>query len=96
MLIKRIFTESAAVDIREEEISWQHHHMGTCRTGGDPKTSVVDRNLRVHESSNLYVVGSSVFVTGGASPPTLTIAALSHRLADHIIKAIKSRNNSKH
>jgi len=64
-LIKRIYKEIGAEDIREEEISWPHHHMGTCRLGDDPKTSVVDRNLRVHQSPNLYIVGSSVFVTGG-------------------------------
>jgi choline dehydrogenase-like flavoprotein len=52
--------------------------------GDNPKTSVVDRNLRVHESPNLHVCGSEVFVTGGGLQPVLTITALAHRLADHL------------
>jgi choline dehydrogenase-like flavoprotein len=33
---------------------------------------------------NLYVAGSSVFPTSGASNPTLTLLALTLRLADHL------------
>ncbi len=54
---------------------------GTCRMGNDPKTSVVDRNLRAHDHPNLYIVGSSAFPTITASPPTLTIAAFALRTA---------------
>jgi choline dehydrogenase-like flavoprotein len=60
------------------------HHMGTTRMGTDAKTSVVDPQLRCHDVKNLYVAGSSVFVTVGDANPTLTIVALAHRLADHL------------
>ena len=60
------------------------HHMGTTRMGRDSKTSVVDPDCRVHGVENLYVAGSSVFPTGGAANPTLTIMAISARIADHI------------
>ncbi len=60
------------------------HHMGTTRMGDDPSTSVVDRNCRIHGIANLYVAGSSVFPTSGSANPTLTIVALSLRLADHL------------
>lgn len=60
------------------------HHMGTCRMSNDPDTGVVDRNCRVHGTNNLYLAGSSVFPTSGARQPTLTIAALALRLADHL------------
>ncbi|MCA9911755.1 MAG: GMC family oxidoreductase [Anaerolineae bacterium] len=63
---------------------WSHHHMGTCRMGDDPATSVVDANLRVHSTNNCYVLSSAVFVTSGGSHPTLMIAALAHRLAEHL------------
>ena len=63
---------------------WAHHHMGTCRMSADPAMGVVDSDCRVHGIDNLYVVGSSVFPTGGARQPTLTIAALALRLADQL------------
>lgn len=68
----------------EESRSWSHHHLGTCRTGDDSATSVVDAQLRVHGTRNLYVASSAVFVTGGAAHPTLAIVALAHRLAEHL------------
>ena len=38
--------------------------------------------------ANLYIAGSSVFPTGGAANPTLTIVALASRLADHLKKQL--------
>lgn len=61
-----------------------HHHMGTTRMHTDPKQGVVDENCQVHGVSNLFIAGSSVFPTGGFANPTLTIVALSIRLADHV------------
>ncbi len=67
-----------------EDHGFAGHPMGTCRMGDDPNTSVVDRNLQAHEVRNLYVVGSSVFVTGSSLQPSLTIAALAIRAAEFI------------
>lgn len=66
------------------------HHMGGCRMGNDPLKSVVDKNLKPHGIDNLFIVGSSVFVTGGAANPTLTIAALSLRAADYILNELRN------
>jgi choline dehydrogenase-like flavoprotein len=60
------------------------HHMGTTRMHVDPKQGVVDQHCRVHSTSNLYIASSSVFPTGGYANPTLTIVALSLRLADRV------------
>jgi choline dehydrogenase-like flavoprotein len=57
---------------------------GTARMGAQPAASVVDKNLNSHDHPNLYIVGSAVFPTTGVNPPTLTIAALSLRLAEHL------------
>lgn len=60
------------------------HHIGTTRMHRDPADGVVDEHCRVHSMSNLYVAGSSVFPTAGWAPPTLTIVALTVKLADHV------------
>jgi choline dehydrogenase-like flavoprotein len=65
------------------------HHMGTTRMHDSEKQGVVDRNLKIHGMSNLYVAGSSVFPTVGANFPTITIAALTLRLASHLGRVIK-------
>ena len=50
---------------------------------------MVDANLRAHDVPNLYLVGSGCFVTASASPPTLTIAALAIRAAEHIAARLR-------
>ena len=67
-----------------DDLQGGNHHMGTTRMSDDPKQGVVDRDCRIHGMENLFVAGSSVFVTGGSSTPTLTIVALALRLADHL------------
>lgn len=64
-----------------------YHHIGTTRMSHSPESGVVDHNGQVHGVSNLYIVGSSVFPTSGWANPTLTIAALSLRTADHVAEA---------
>jgi choline dehydrogenase-like flavoprotein len=44
----------------------------------------VNSELRTHDLANLTIASSSVFPTGGAMNPTLTIAALSLKAADHV------------
>jgi hypothetical protein len=63
-----------------------HHHAGTTRMHHDPGQGVVNADLRVHGHRNLYVVGGSVFPTCGVANPTLTIVALSLRLADQLAR----------
>ncbi|MDB5136509.1 MAG: family oxidoreductase [Mucilaginibacter sp.] len=60
------------------------HHMGTTRMSNDPKQGVVDANCKVHGVSNLFIAGSSCYVTAGAPNPTLTLVALTLRLSDYI------------
>ena len=54
--------------------------------GINDKSSVVDKNLKVHGSKNLFIAGSSVFPTGGHANPTLTIVELSLRLGNYLSK----------
>ena len=85
--LARLFLGRARTLVREDE--WPQgdmgaHHCGTTRMHDDPKRGVVDRECRVHGVANLYVAGSSVFPTVGFANPTLTLVALSLRLADHL------------
>ncbi|MEQ8966858.1 MAG: GMC family oxidoreductase [Azospirillaceae bacterium] len=61
-----------------------YHPMGTTRMASDPRRGVVNANLQVHGHPGLFVASSAVFPTGGASNPTLTLIALTLRLADHL------------
>ncbi len=79
----RIYTQLYD-EIPSLNINGGWHHMGTTRMHVDPKKGVVDENCRVHEISNLFVAGPSVFPTGGYANPVLTIVALAIRLADRI------------
>ncbi|MGH6777744.1 MAG: GMC family oxidoreductase, partial [Bradyrhizobium sp.] len=64
------------------------HQMGTTRMHADARRGVVDRDCLVHGMSNLFLAGSSVFPTGGAAPPTLTIVAMALRLVAHLKKRL--------
>ena len=64
--------------------------MGTTRMGNDPKKAVVDSNCKVHGINNLFMAGSSCYVTAAAPNPTLTLIALSLRLSDHVKKQISN------
>lgn len=63
-----------------------HHTTGTARMGTSPKNSVTDRDMKVHETNNLYVCSNAAFPTGSAVNPTLTLTAMAFRLVDHLIK----------
>jgi choline dehydrogenase-like flavoprotein len=60
------------------------HIMGTARMGHDPSSSVVDPWGRIHDLDNVYLADGSVFVSAGGFNPTLTIMALSLRMARHL------------
>lgn len=66
------------------------HPCGTCRFGDDPASSVLDRNNRVHDLENLYVVDSSFFPSSGGNNPSLTIAANAIRVGEAIDEALRT------
>lgn len=80
----------ADIRSRSETRFWKGigHHIGTTRMGDNPSESVVNPTLRTHDLENLFISSSSVFVTSGAVQPTLTIAALALRVADHLDKRL--------
>ena len=60
------------------------HATSTCRMSGSDTAGVVDKNLRVHGTDNLYVCSNAVYPNVTAVNPTLTLGALAVRLAEHI------------
>jgi len=73
-----------------DEVDWtpeivpSNHHIGTTRMANDPRRGVVDPDCRTFAHDNLFIAGSSVFPSSGFANPTLTIVALTLRLADHL------------
>lgn len=61
---------------------------GGCRFGNDPKTSVLDKNCKAHEVSNMYVTDGSFMPTGGSVTYTFTIYANAFRVADEIKRVL--------
>ncbi|HEU4907450.1 MAG TPA: GMC family oxidoreductase, partial [Propionibacteriaceae bacterium] len=68
-------------------IATNSHMCGTAVAGTDPSTSVLDRDCRSHDLSNLFVVDSSFFPSSAALNPALTIAANALRVAPVIAQA---------
>ena len=64
------------------------HQCGTMRFGDDPRSSVLDRDCRMHELDNVYVADASFFPSSGAVNPTLTIVANALRVADRILERL--------
>ncbi|CAN5381791.1 GMC family oxidoreductase [soil metagenome] len=78
----------------EVKTSSTTHYMGTARMNDDPSKGVVDSECRVHGISNLFIAGSSVFPTGGYANPTLSIVAMSIRIADRVKRDFQSAATS--
>ena len=84
---KKILNRAGARNIRVSGVDspdFGGHMMGTTRMGDDPEESVVNAQTRTHDVRNLWIASSSVFPTGGAANPTLTIAALAIRTAERL------------
>lgn len=66
------------------------HQLGTTRMAARPEDGVVDPDLAVHGSRNLFVASSSAFVTAGQANPTFMIIAFAVRLADRLAAVLPS------
>jgi hypothetical protein len=84
--IGRIGLEEFLFNDEDYETTVGYHQMGGTRMGNDYHDSVVDKNLKVHGFSNLFVSGSSVFRTSSHVHPTYTVVKLAIRLSEHIAK----------
>ena len=79
--------------IRDGEPYTGDHHMGTCRMNSSDvaRDGVVNSNCKVIDFTNLWVCSTGVYPTGGWANATLTLLALSLRLADGLMAAEPER-----
>ena len=84
----RIAIKDSIYNLEEYEELGGFHHLGGTRMGINKFDSVVNKDLKVHGINNLYVSGSSNFVTSGYTNPTFTIIQLAIRLAEEINKRL--------
>jgi hypothetical protein len=64
------------------------HQSGTTRISATSEQGVVDANLKVWGTKNIYVVSSSVFPTSSQANPTFLLGAFAARLANHLTKIL--------
>jgi gluconate 2-dehydrogenase alpha chain len=64
------------------------HDLGGLRMGEDPATSVLDPNLRVHDTPGLYAFTGGAFPSCPGVNPTLTMWALCYRAADALVERL--------
>jgi len=86
--LKNIFKQNKKqiLDYLGKNIFGIGHHMGTTIMGNSKNNSVCDTDLKYHGIENLFVNSTSVFPSGGIANPTLTMLALTSRLADKLNK----------
>lgn len=82
-LRRRIARQQGRVGVADE-VLFSNHQLGTTRMSSNPADGVVDRDCRVHGIDNLFIAGGSVFPTVSWANPTITVLALTLRLAHHI------------
>jgi choline dehydrogenase-like flavoprotein len=60
------------------------HPLGTARAHADPDAGVVDADLRLHDTANVYVADGAAVPSALGVNPQITIMALATRLAFHL------------
>ena len=60
-----------------------YHPVGTCRMGVG-REAVVDPQLRVHNTQNLWLLSTAVFPTAGTANPTFSLLCLGAALAERL------------
>ncbi len=60
------------------------HQVGTTRIASSPEAGVVDEQLKVWGTPNLYICSSSVFPTSGQANPTFLLGVFAVRLAHQL------------
>ena len=71
----------------DDIFSLSAHQTGSCATGSDPETSVVDGRGQVHGIAGLFVADASALPTAPGVNPMVSIEAYAHRTAEYVAEA---------
>lgn len=88
---EKVYEAVGATDTHRTPPYPSTHNLGTTRMSERAEDGVVDRWGRTHDVPNLFISDGSVFTTGAAANPTLTIVALAMRQAEHIVEELKAQ-----
>ena len=72
------------------------HQSGTTRIADSAERGVVDKDLKVFGTSNLYVCSSSAFPTSGQANPTFLLGAFAVKLAHHLVSQSYNSSSDDH
>jgi choline dehydrogenase-like flavoprotein len=67
-----------------------NHVMGGAIMGRNPSDSVVDADCRAHDHDNLYIAGGATMPSASCINSTLSMVAVSLRMADRLKQAMKT------
>ena len=87
--LKSIFEVSTeykflSYDNAEKNLASGAHHAGTMRIGRSLDSGVVDANLKIFNTENIFVCDASVFTNFGNANPSFTLGSFSLRLSRHL------------
>ncbi|KAF8710274.1 cellobiose dehydrogenase, partial [Rhizoctonia solani] len=74
-------------------VGGSNHWIGSTRTGTNSSTSVVDANLKVWGTDNLFVVDAGVFPGMPVGNPTASIMVMAEMAAAKLLKVINEAKN---
>jgi choline dehydrogenase-like flavoprotein len=83
-MFKEIGVSHFEVPTNRDDFAGAGHIMGTTKMGDDPKSAVVNKDCQCFDHPNLFIIGPGLFPTSGTANPTLTVAALTLRLAQYL------------
>ena len=69
-----------------EHATFSLHHMGSCRMGADPATSVANPWGELHDTPGVWIGDGSAFPTASGTNPMISIMALAHRTAEAMLR----------
>src|SRR5699024_12085874 len=84
-VIREVCASTGAERVLESPIQISFHLMGGASQGVTKQTSVVNPEFQVHGLPRLSVVDASLFPNAPGINPSLTIMALSHQAAEHVL-----------